>query len=72
MIKQTWNINADERVRILKLHENATKNLYLISEQNPVQGPSPHVVMGQDVNYRYYVSQPNFSTNPQIYFERWC
>ena len=61
MIKQTWNINADERVRILKLHENATKNLYLISEQNPVQGPSPHVVVGQDVNYRYYVSQPNFA-----------
>ncbi len=61
MIKQTWNINADERVRILKLHENATKNLYLISEQNPVQGPNPNVVLNQDENYMYFLSQPNFS-----------
>lgn len=33
MIKQTWNINDDEKNRILSLHENATKNLYLIQEQ---------------------------------------
>lgn len=33
MIKQTWNINEDEKNRILNLHENATKNLYL-SEQS--------------------------------------
>ncbi len=61
MIKQTWNINADERVRILKLHENATKNLYLISEQEPVQGPSKNLVLNQDENYIYYLSQPTFA-----------
>ena len=33
MIKQTWNIDEDERNRILNLHESATKNLYLIKEQ---------------------------------------
>jgi hypothetical protein len=32
MIKQTWNINEDEKNRILNLHESATKNLYLIKE----------------------------------------
>jgi hypothetical protein len=32
MIKQTWDINKDERNRILNLHESATKNLYLITE----------------------------------------
>jgi len=61
MIKQTWNINTDERVRILNLHENATKNLYLLSEQNPVQGPSTNVVINQDENYMYFLSQPNYS-----------
>jgi len=33
MINQTWNIDDSERVRILQLHENATKKLYLIKEQ---------------------------------------
>jgi hypothetical protein len=33
MIKQTWNIDDSERVRILQLHENATNNLYIIKEQ---------------------------------------
>lgn len=61
MIKQTWNINADERVRILRLHENATKNLYLISEQEPVQGPSKDLVLSQDENYVYFLSQPNYA-----------
>jgi hypothetical protein len=61
MIKQTWNIGTDERTRILQLHENATKKLYLLSEQNPVQGPSPNVVIDQDENYMYFLSQPNFS-----------
>lgn len=28
-----WNINEDEKNRILGLHENATKNLYLVTEQ---------------------------------------
>jgi hypothetical protein len=34
MIKQTWEISNEERNRILSLHETATKNLYLVSEQN--------------------------------------
>jgi len=34
MIRQTWNIDENERFRILNLHESATKNLYLINEQN--------------------------------------
>jgi hypothetical protein len=33
MIKQTWQISDEERNRILSLHESATKNLYLMSEQ---------------------------------------
>jgi hypothetical protein len=37
MIKQTWNIDEDERNRILNLHESATKNLYLIKEQQQVK-----------------------------------
>jgi hypothetical protein len=34
MIKQTWEVSNEERNRILSLHESATKNLYLMSEQN--------------------------------------
>jgi hypothetical protein len=34
MIKQTWQISDEERNRILSLHESATKNHYLMSEQN--------------------------------------
>lgn len=33
MIKQTWNLNQEEKLRILSLHQSATKNLYLIKEQ---------------------------------------
>jgi hypothetical protein len=33
MIKQNWNISGDEKLRILNIHEVATKNLYLINEQ---------------------------------------
>jgi ribosomal protein S3AE len=33
MIKQTWEVSNEERNRILSLHESATKNLYLMSEQ---------------------------------------
>jgi hypothetical protein len=40
MIKQTWNINEDEKNRILNLHENATKLQYLTLEQSGQQsGP---------------------------------
>lgn len=33
MIKQNWNISQEEKLRILGLHENATKGLYLMNEQ---------------------------------------
>lgn len=33
MVKQNWNIDTEEVKRILIMHENATKNLYLINEQ---------------------------------------
>jgi hypothetical protein len=40
MIKQTWDINEDEKNRILNLHENATKLQYLTLEQSGQQsGP---------------------------------
>ncbi len=38
MIKQTWSISSEEKIRILQLHESATKNLYLINEQTPPPG----------------------------------
>ena len=38
MIKQTWNINEDEKLRILNLHESATKNLYLSEQTSVVVG----------------------------------
>lgn len=34
MIKQTWEISNEERNRILSLHESATKNFYIMFEQN--------------------------------------
>jgi outer membrane protein OmpA-like peptidoglycan-associated protein len=34
MIKQNWNINEDEKNRILNLHESATKRLYLSEQEN--------------------------------------
>jgi hypothetical protein len=36
MIKQTWEISNEERNRILSLHESATKNHYLMSEQGHI------------------------------------
>ena len=38
MIKQTWNIGEDERLRILNLHESATKKLYLSEQKTVVVG----------------------------------
>lgn len=34
MIKYNWNVTHEERERIIKLHESATKNLYIIKEQD--------------------------------------
>ncbi len=38
MIKQSWNIDKDERLRILDLHESATKKLYLSEQKSVVVG----------------------------------
>jgi len=64
MIKQTWEISQEERNRIILLHESATKNLYLVSEQghDPFQGPgSSSYVLDQDQDYMYFVSQVTYS-----------
>ena len=60
MIKQTWEISNDERNRILSLHESATKNFYLMSEQDSsVQGVKK--VFEIDENYTYWLSQVSYS-----------
>lgn len=41
-MKDLFRIDESERERILSLHENATKNLYL-SEQTPTTGTTPTV-----------------------------
>ena len=38
MVKQDWNIGQDERLRILNLHESATKKLYLSEQTSVVVG----------------------------------
>jgi len=40
MINQTWNVDTEEKLRILNLHESATKNLYL-KEQSEVPNEFP-------------------------------
>jgi outer membrane protein OmpA-like peptidoglycan-associated protein len=45
MIKQTWEVSNEERNRILSLHESATKNHYLMSEQ--LDG-DPRLMHGQE------------------------
>jgi hypothetical protein len=65
MIKQTWDINKDERNRILNLHESATKNLYLINEQliskninnTPVQKTFPTQNIGNNFGFGEYDSE---------------
>jgi hypothetical protein len=47
MIKQTWNVSGEEKNRILNLHEAATKNLYLVKEQQEVKE-----------NFTYLIFQP--------------
>ena len=41
MKKTIFNIPIEEKVRILNLHESATKNLYLLGEQNNVKKIEP-------------------------------
>jgi len=38
MIKQSWNIEEGEKLRILNLHESATKSLYLSEQKSVVVG----------------------------------
>jgi hypothetical protein len=38
-MKNLFEISSEEKNRILGLHESATKNQYLISEQNKLRGP---------------------------------
>lgn len=40
MIKQTWQISETERNRIVSLHETATKNFYILSEQDSTENSS--------------------------------
>lgn len=65
MIKQTWNINEDEKNRILNLHESATKNLYLVNEQliskniskSPTQKIFPTQNIGNNFGFGEYDSE---------------
>jgi hypothetical protein len=65
MIKQTWNISEDEKNRILNLHENATKNLYLVNEQliskkinnSPTKTTFPKQNLGNKFAFGEYDSQ---------------
>ena len=71
MIKQTWNIREDEKMRILKLHENATKSHYLFIEQNEENEISMTGGTGdigdkriQDAKVKIPDVEFNFPTNP--------
>lgn len=59
MIKQTWNISSGEKLRILRLHESATKNLYLIKEQEINPQDNENIVYSRDEKdpNRYYIFQ---------------
>ena len=64
MIKQTWNISSEEKYRILNLHESATKNLYLLKEQEINPEDNENVIRSNDKNdkFIYLVFQPEKST----------
>lgn len=59
MIKQSWDIESYEKERILNLHENATKNKYLIFEQN---NKSPYKInFGNEFESGQYNFNPEYS-----------
>jgi hypothetical protein len=64
MIKQNWNINNEERFRILNLHESATKNLYLLKEQEINPEDNENTIRSNDKNdkFTYFLFQPGTST----------
>ena len=51
MIKQTWEISQEERNRIILLHESATKNLYLVSEQNTAEAEKDSISLTKRVEF---------------------
>jgi len=51
MIKQTWEISQEERNRIISLHESATKNLYLVSEQNTAETEKDSISLTKRVEF---------------------
>ena len=51
MIKQTWEISQEERNRIISLHESATKNLYLVSEQNTPEPEKDSISLTKRVEF---------------------
>ena len=60
MIKQTWEISQEERNRIISLHESATKNFYILSEQlvSVEQNRSvDKVISSRDPEIDQYLSQ---------------
>jgi hypothetical protein len=65
MISQNWDIPSDEVKRILMMHENATKNLYLINEQSPQivtttsteESKFPLINLGDKFEYGKYDSE---------------
>jgi hypothetical protein len=50
MIKQTWEISETERNRIISLHENATKNFYVLSEQDSSE-PTNNISLEQIIDF---------------------
>lgn len=60
MIKQSWNMSSEEKLRILNLHESATRNLYLIKEQEVSPQDNENIVYSRDSKdpNRYFIFQP--------------
>jgi hypothetical protein len=50
MIKQTWNISDNEKLRILNLHESATKNHYLINEQQMIRVGEKNTTTSKEIS----------------------
>lgn len=51
MIKQTWEISNEERNRIISLHESATKNFYILSEQNTAETEKDTISLTKRVEF---------------------
>jgi hypothetical protein len=64
MIKQTWEVSNEERNRILSLHESATKNLYLMSEQVSVKQTRgvERILSSRDPDIEKYLNQKDSNT----------